>query len=347
MEGDRMLKRKRIILLAFLMIFLSQTGIQAFGARKISKVSITVTSNFKIGEVCLAEDVEVSTNSKYFSVGEVTLVTEEERWGIRDVPVIEVSLEAEEGSYFSIAEVTDIQLKGAEYIAGTREDADTLILRLRLPSLRNQVGEIAEVQWASVNMGGWTEAYNTGYYEVRLFRDEKGVGSIQETTSASFDFSPWMTRSGMYTYEVRAVNVQNKSVKTDWKKSATSVFVDETMAKQFKAQYGMAIPTDMTDPGQAIEWQKQQQQKQQQAGWFQDSTGWWYRNPDHSYTTNNWQLIDGKWYYFNSSGYRVTGWVDWEGKSYYCDSVSGEKLTNMIVPDGSGRRVDSTGAMIE
>lgn len=344
MEGDRMLKRKRIILLTFLMIFLAQTGIQAFGARKISKVSITVTSNFKIGELCSAEDVEVSTNSKYFSVGEITLVTEEERWGIRDVPVIEVCLEAEAGSYFSIAEVTDIQIKGAEYMAGTREDADTMILRLRLPSLRSQVGEIEDAQWTSVSVGGWTEAYNTGYYEVRLFREEKGVGTIHDTASTSFDFSPWMTRSGMYSYEVRAVNVQDKSVKTGWKKSAASVFIDETTAKQFKEQYGAPIPADMTDPGQAMEWQKQQQQ---QFGWLQDNIGWWYRNPDSSYTTNNWQLIDGKWYYFNSAGYRVTGWVDWEGNSYYCDPVNGEMLTNMIVPDGSGRRVDSTGAMIE
>ena len=43
----------------------------------------------------------------------------------------------------------------------------------------------------------------------------------------------------------------------------------------------------------------------------------------------------------------VTGWIDWNGKSYYCDPESGAMLTNTIVPDGLGLRVDSSGALIE
>ena len=30
--------------------------------------------------------------------------------------------------------------------------------------------------------------------------------------------------------------------------------------------------------------------------WLHDSNGWWYRNDDRSYTTNNWQKINGAWY---------------------------------------------------
>ena len=58
-------------------------------------------------------------------------------------------------------------------------------------------------------------------------------------------------------------------------------------------------------------------------------------------------MIDGKWYFFDSKGYMVTGWIDWSGKSYYCMPESGDMLVNAMVPDGSGRRVDSTGAWIQ
>ncbi len=58
-------------------------------------------------------------------------------------------------------------------------------------------------------------------------------------------------------------------------------------------------------------------------------------------------MIDNKWYYFNSEGYMVTGWIEWNDKSYYCDPSDGAMQVSKIIPDGSGRRVDSTGAWIQ
>ena len=55
------------------------------------------------------------------------------------------------------------------------------------------------------------------------------------------------------------------------------------------------------------------------SGWKQDSTGWWYQNPDGTYPKNQWKQIDEKWYYFNKNGYRVTGWQDIGSKRYYFD----------------------------
>lgn len=39
--------------------------------------------------------------------------------------------------------------------------------------------------------------------------------------------------------------------------------------------------------------------------WVQDATGWWWRNPDGSYPSNTWELINGDWYWFDGSGYAV------------------------------------------
>ena len=105
------------------------------------------------------------------------------------------------------------------------------------------------------------------------------------------------------------------------------------------------LPEGITEPGQWGE--VKALSYKDKYGWIQDGIRWWYRNPDGSWTANNWQLIDGKWYFFDSHGYMVTGWIDWEGKSYYCDPEGGQMLVSTVVPDGLGRRVDSTGAMIE
>ena len=43
----------------------------------------------------------------------------------------------------------------------------------------------------------------------------------------------------------------------------------------------------------------------------------------------------------------VTGWIEWNGKSYYCNQENGDMLVSAMVPDGSGRRVDSSGAWIQ
>ena len=53
--------------------------------------------------------------------------------------------------------------------------------------------------------------------------------------------------------------------------------------------------------------------------WIQDDTGYWYKHSDGSYTTKDWEKIDGEWYYFDYKGYRVTGWLHLTstGQDYY------------------------------
>ena len=81
--------------------------------------------------------------------------------------------------------------------------------------------------------------------------------------------------------------------------------------------------------------------------WLRDTNGWWYCNADRSYTTNNWQQIDGYWYYFNEYGYMKTGWLQspYSGKWYWLSTDSnsyGRMLTNQWVDNGR-YYVDSNG----
>ncbi|MDO4469621.1 MAG: N-acetylmuramoyl-L-alanine amidase [Bacillota bacterium] len=79
--------------------------------------------------------------------------------------------------------------------------------------------------------------------------------------------------------------------------------------------------------------------------WVQDSTGWWYRHADGSYTTNNWEKINGNWYYFDSSGYMYTeGWHKIGGYWYYMDKW-GAMQTGWVYVNGNWFYLKADGAM--
>ncbi len=327
---------KRILgLLVFSMFFFVETGMNSFAAQKITQVSLNVKSNFKVGEEYSEEDVEVTTKSEKYVVSDIEILNEAMEWEGDDVPMIEVYLEAADGYRFSVAKST-IKINGATYVSGRKDGSTTIILKLQLPSLKGQVGDVEHVRWESATVGSWEEAYNTAFYEVSLKRDGKSVGSIQQVNGTSVDFASLMTREGAYTFRVRAINIQDNRKRSDWQEVDETMYVNEDAAAKNKSQNGSGTSGSAVQPSQP----------NQQYGWILDNNGWWYRNPDNSYTTNNWQFIDGKWYFFNSVGYMATGWIEWNGKYYYCAPVSGDMLVNTVVPDGSGRRVDASGAWI-
>lgn len=64
------------------------------------------------------------------------------------------------------------------------------------------------------------------------------------------------------------------------------------------------------------------------AGWQQDSVGWWYKNADGSYPVSKWMHIDGKWYYFNNRGYIIHSKWEMINNAWYYFNTSGHMLEN-------------------
>lgn len=54
--------------------------------------------------------------------------------------------------------------------------------------------------------------------------------------------------------------------------------------------------------------------------WINSNGKWWYRHSDGSYTTSNWETINGLTYYFDSDGWMVTDWLLYNNSWYYLDS---------------------------
>ena len=58
------------------------------------------------------------------------------------------------------------------------------------------------------------------------------------------------------------------------------------------------------------------------ASWVQAADGrWWYQHDDGSYTTNNWELIDGKYYYFDAQGWMLANATTPDGKYVGADGT--------------------------
>lgn len=78
--------------------------------------------------------------------------------------------------------------------------------------------------------------------------------------------------------------------------------------------------------------------------WIQSSGRWWYRHNNGSYTSNGWELINGKWYHFDRSGWMQTGWVQ-SGSSWYYLSGSGDMQTGWFAVSGKWYYAYSSGAL--
>lgn len=338
----RKVKRRIWVFLTILAV-IGMAPLQVFGAARIRTVSLVIDNDIKAESHYSVDDIEVTAKGGHYGVGEIEILNDDDNtWHNDDIPEICVTLYADDGYYFSVMK-DDIRVRGGVYVSSARVDSYTMTVTVKLPCLLEKVGEITEAKWDSRSEASWKEAQNAGYYEVRLYRDGKLVEGIKEVKEPRIDFGSLMIKEGNYTFKVRAVNMRKLDVMSEWLETGAVSYIDSAAAEEMRSQYGNVIPEGVTEPGQIVG----QSYAPDQYGWIHDDGGWWYRNGDGSYTTNNWQLINEKWYYFNSVGYMVTGWIDWNGKSYYCDLVNGDMLVSTMVPDGSGRRVDSTGAWFE
>lgn len=305
-----------MILVAGLLMGLLVTPAYAASRRKISSVAVIVRSDIlpetKYGE----EEIEVEVKSgrcsfDYYDIDNIGF-----EWVEDDVPEITIYLRADEGYYFSLTTASAVKLTGATYVKASKQDSsETLVLKVKLPSLAESVGDQGEVTLTAGGIAVWDEVRGAGSYEVRLYRNGTGLGAtILTTENIYYDFSSMMTRAGSYHVRVRPVNKLKTENKGEWAESSVI-----TLSKE----QADAIRNGTADKSVPVSGE-----------WIQDSTGWWYKHHDGSYTKNNWELIREDWYFFDENGYMKTGWVEWEGKQYYCDLSTGAMLKNTTTPDG-------------
>lgn len=298
------------------------TALAAEERTKITSVRLNVESSIAVGDDSGNVSVTAEGDANY-SVDDVEITNDDGEWLDGDVPNVMITLRAKSGYYFSSKSSSVFRFTGddADYVRASyvsNSDKEELEVTIKLDALTGSL-DIDSAQWEDDNspIATWEEADGAKSYQIRLYRGNSSVTELISTSNNYFNFASYITRTGDFTFKVRAVN--SKSKKGSWTES-DELSVDDYELNSIKnGSYGTSTSTS-TSSGSA--------------GWIKDNVGWWYRNTDGSYTTNGWQLINNAWYAFDNVGYMRTGWIPGNGVWYYCDTISGAMLTNARTPDG-------------
>lgn len=302
-----------------LVLLLGLTALPVFAAsrKKINSISLTVTSSIvpetKYGDEEV--DVEVKSGKCTFDYYEIENTGFE--WTEDDVPELTLYFAADDGYYFALGKASSIKLTGATYVSASKQDSsETLVLKVKLPSLAESVGSETKVTLYPSGYAVWNEVRGAGSYELRLYRNGSGVGATLLTTEeVSYDFRSLMNRTGSYYVKVRPVNKLVTDNKGEWTESP-AITLDQDMVNAIKSGEAGGIPAAYS------------------GNWVQDDNGWWYSYSDSTYAADSWVEIDGSWYFFDEHGYMKTGWIEWSDQMFYCSETTGAMLTNTTTPDG-------------
>ena len=311
-------KKAALLFLASSMVFGSAVPAMADNDKRITSVSLEITSDIQVGEDMTNDSIDVESSSSRYTVDSWEILNTGFMWMEDDVPQIKVYLTAEDGYYFSLTS-SKVRLKGAKYVTASKRDSSTtLMITMNLPSLAESVGEIETVTLGEDGIARWDETTGAGSYEVRVQRDGKNTGTTETVRTASYDLKEFLGRPGVYSVRVRPVNKIKQDIKGQWTDSNT-FYVDSSLAEDFRMGRVKAG-----------------------GRWEEEGSQWRFREVDGSYASSKWKEIEGIWYYFDVNGYMMTGWIEVDGKWYYCDTT-GAMLHDTEI---DGYALGSDGAMI-
>lgn len=301
----------------------------------IKSVGLTVYSTIESGK---SGDVTATTDDSDYRVGDVEILNHDDDWvgGMR--PKVSITLYAKSGYYFysSGKSVFHFQGEDVTYVTSNRDsDKTEMTVTIQLSKLENGDLSIFGLEWDESNgTAMWDENPNAKYYQVRLFREGRSIGSSHTANESYYEFAGDITQRGNYHFEVRGVG--SGSDKGDWESSDTW-YVTSNEADDLSYNYtpstGGGPGASGSQSGGSSTGGPGAAGNQGIGSWCLDQYGWWYRNADNSYPKNSWQVIDGRYYCFNESGYIRFGWILYNNKWYYCGS-DGALWANCRTPDG-------------
>lgn len=332
--------RIRCIIFAFMaglsVLCVPLTGLAA--TKPINTVSVKVSSKLKAGSYL--PNIELGSGTP--SDGGVTVNQGSSRYTVDQAewmdkgskklesaaePQMKVTLKpvnVSENYFLASYKQSDVSISGGSFVSA-RRDGDNLLVVLRVRPVKGDFDSPKEVYWNENNLGEarWTAGDNdSGYYELQLFRDRKSVYQVTEIASRSYNFYPYMTKTGDYSFKVRTIP------KTDAQKQYgnKSDFV-ESGEVQITDRYVSDGKGQQKNGSTVVPGTKEQ------VGWFKEGSIWRYRYPDGSICRSRWAEIDGYWYYFDENGNMMTGWQNIGGHYYYLHA-GGQMAVGWLKVDG-------------
>lgn len=230
-------------------------------------------------------------------------------------------------AYFkSSYEASKMKITGGSYVSAKRKGSD-MIVTLRTKPVKGLYAEPEDVGWKDTRLGQavWSKGDNTsGAYELWLYCGKKIVLKKEQVKATSYNFYPYMTEEGTYSYKIRSVPFKQEELKNG--KKSGWVESDELVIRDRDVSDGTGKDSDTT-AGTASGTEVKE-------GWDQQSGVWFYRYADGTVQANSWLMLDNVWYRFDQEGKMITGWFLLNSDIYYMDS-KGAMVTGWNKIDGT------------
>lgn len=309
--------------------------VNAFAGSAISSVSIRIDSNLEPGDRLPDITVEDRSGggSSESGSGDIVVSTSNSKYYVRDAewvssgnrdmdvgerPKMKVYITPRDedehyfkGSYSS----SNISIKNGDYVTAKKEK-DDLVVTLKVDPIEGTYDPPEDAYWRDSGYGKarWKAGdVSSNTYDVFLYRGSSVVKKVESLRATSYDFYPYMTREGTYSFKVRAVpsdSDKKYAKKSEWTES-DDMYINEEHVSDGRGQ-------DSGTPGGTS-----------QVGWIQTNGTWYYRYPDGSYQKNSWLQVNGKWYLFDSNGKMLTGWQNRNNRYFYLNN-NGDMFTGWL-----------------
>lgn len=313
---------KRMISLCLAACLLVMTGTTTIYAKSvITSVSLKVKANIEGGENLKNYSIDTSedlasgeTGCSVTSSGTTYTVSSAEWVGSGSIyvgskPQIRVYLTPNDpddryfkGSYSS----SNVKINGGTYVSAKKNSSDELVVTLKVNEVKGTYESPDDAYWQDNTLGRakWKAAeHSSDTYDIYLYRGGSVVHKVEKYKGTTYNFYPWMTKKGTYTFKVRTVSSStnsSSSSRSDWTES------DEIYISEEDVSDGSGQGSSSGNTGTV--------------GWILSGSTWYYRYPDGNYQKNTWLNISDKWYLFDSSGAMLTGWQTKDGYTYFMDS---------------------------
>ncbi|MCI8517546.1 MAG: N-acetylmuramoyl-L-alanine amidase family protein [Hungatella sp.] len=311
---------------------------EALAATKpINTVNVKISAKLKAGEKLPdiqvgdggAEDGKIMVGEKgshYRTASAEWMENASKEMTAGDEPRMLVTLEPEDVSeYYFLASYksSNVKVSGGTFVSA-RRDGDNLVVTLRVNPIKGDYEAPKDAYWDEKKLGQakWEKPETgSGYYEVQLMRDQKNVFKVDQTSATTYNFYPYMTKTGSYSFKIRTVpgtDFQKKhGKKSDWLESGELEITDRYVSD------GKGQQSSSPETGKGTD---------KTVGWSQEDGVWHYRYPSGALSTNTWEYIDGQWYYFDGNGAMATGWQR-IGREWYFFHGSGQMAVGWVKID--------------
>ena len=249
------------------------------------------------------------------------------------------------GSYTSSnVTVTKGKLEKAE----VKDSGYFLELTIKMNGLTGQFDMPSSADWTEpTGTAAWVaNEIDSGFHDLICYRGSTTVKKLTNYRGSSYNFYPYMTKSGDYKFKIRTVQdpAQEHGKPSEWLESG-ELYIGEDQVSDGSGQTtadeiggGSGTPVIAGDnqfPNGTG--------NQVVVGWVEQNGYTYFFYPDGSYARSGWVKHNDKWYMFDDAGHRLTGWQKNKyGKWFYMDPATAVMKTGWLKDNGNWYYLDTT-----